>query len=229
MSTKTLSCKVRVAELNRFSEVAQAQGETKASLLQRLVLDYLQSADKVDAIVQSGGIHRSSGVDKGLPTAKTRSAFRLPLRKSPSSNTSLSSALPDVGLPIGYLPPVHRLTPTTTPISKPAEYSGLPSNVGVDAHSSVPLPKGKLPDNHTDAKDRPATSSKPSLGKLLLVGLFLYWLVGSRSKTAVDHTSSLPAQSPSRVDFGLPSHNADKSTSYSGMDKKLLGLRFCYL
>lgn len=219
---KVVSCKLTVEQANRFGLLAEAQGGSKASLLRRLALDYLQSDGKVDAIVQSGRPRPPSGVDKGLPSGKTRSGDRLPLRKSPSSNTSSSSALPGEGLPIGYLPPFHRPEPPRNPISTLVEYSGLPSSVGVDAPPSVPLPTSRLPVYHTDAIGRPATSPKSSIGSLLLVGLFLWWLVGSRSKTAVDHTSLPHAQLPSRVDFGLPSHIAGNATVYNGRERLAL-------
>ena len=225
MSTKTLSCKLRVAEVDQIQKIAQAQGETKASLVQRLVRDYLQSGGKVDAVVQSGKPRPPSGVDKGLPSAKTHSADRLPLRKSPSSDTLLGSALPDEGLPTGCLPPVHRPTPTTTLKSTPGGYTGLLDNVDVDARSFFPLPTSRLPVYHNDAEGRPATSPKSSVGNLLLLGLFLWWLVGSESKTAVDHTSQLPAESPSRVDYDLHARILDNAKAYNERMRKAWGYR----
>ena len=225
MSTKTLSCKLRVAEVKQIQKIAQAQGETKASLVQRLMRDFLQSGGKVDAAIQSGKPRPPSGVDEGQLAAKTRSADRLPLRKSPSSDTSSSSALPDEGLPIGYLPLVHRPTPTTMPKSNLEEYIGLPSNVDVDARSFFPSPTSRLPVYHTDAEGRPATSPKSSVGNLLLLGLFLWWLVGSKSKTAVDHTSSLPAQSPSKVDYDLHARILDNAKAYNERMRKAWGYR----
>ena len=217
---RTLSCKLRVAEIDRVQSIAQAQGETKASLVQRLVRDYLQNGGKIDGRVPTEPPTKGrapSGVNKGQPSGKTRSADRLPPRKSPSSDTSLSSALPDEGLPTEYLPRDHHQVPTTQPKSKPAEYNGPPSNVDVDDRSSVPSPISSPHGNHSDAKGKSETSPKSSAGILLLLGLFLFLLARSTSGNAVDHTSSLPVQSPSAVGCDLPSHNGDKSTVYSEM------------
>jgi len=187
MANITVSCKLNRPQVDRLTAAAEAQGGTKASLLKRLALDYLQNGGKVDTLVQSGEPRLPSGRDEGLPSGKTRSADRLHQRKSPSSDTSLGRPGPDEGLPTEYLLPFHRLVPPTNPISTPVVDSGLPSNVGVDARSSVPLPTSRQPVYHNAGQGRPATSPRPSAGILLLGGLFLFLLARSRSVDAVDH------------------------------------------
>ena len=50
---RVLSTKLQLDQVDRFEQVAEAQGETKASLLKRIALEYLQSAGMVDEPIVS--------------------------------------------------------------------------------------------------------------------------------------------------------------------------------
>lgn len=63
---RVLSTKLRVDQVDRFEQVAEAQGETKASLLKRMVLEYLQGAGKVDEPIPTSRPHQATVLAKGL-------------------------------------------------------------------------------------------------------------------------------------------------------------------
>lgn len=216
---KVLSCKVDNPTMSQFQEVAEGQGETRASLLKNLVVDFLGNGDKVDAKVAKVSSRLTASARQGLPPVKTRSGDRLPLRKSPSSDTSSGNASPGEGLHSEYLPHDHRPDAPKSTLSTPAGYNGLPDNVSVDDRSSALSPTSKPLSPRNDAKGKPETSPKSSVGILLLLGLFLFQRARSKSKTAVDHSSLLLAQEPSEVDHGSPSHNGDKSTFYNEYER----------
>jgi len=218
MATKTLSCKVRVADLERFGVVARQQGKTKSGLLQGLALAYLNNEDIVYGKPTSPTSPPSLVARQDRPSGKTRSGDRKRRRKIPSSDTSSGSPSHGEGLQSGCLP-LDRLPDaprqTTTSV---VECIGLPDSVDVDARSSVPSPKGRQAVYQSVAPGRPETSPKPSVGMLLLLGLLLFGWVKSRSQNAVSHERRLHARVPSKVDAGLPDRNVDTSIVYTGRE-----------
>jgi hypothetical protein len=216
MSTKTLSCKVRVADLERFGEVARQQGKTKSGLLQGLALAYLNDGDIAYGKPSTPISPPSSVVRQDRPSGRTRSGDRKRRRKIPSSDTSSGSPSHGEGLQSGCLP-LDRLPDaprqTTTSV---VECIGLPDSVGVDDRAPAPLPKGRLPVDHSVAQGRPETSPRPSAGILLLLGLILFGWVKSRSQNAEDYEQQPHARVLSKVDGGLSFHNVGIASVYSG-------------
>lgn len=62
---QVLSTKVSAAQAELFQESAEAQGESRASLLRHLVEEYLQSADKVDEQIPTSRPNQVAVLDKG--------------------------------------------------------------------------------------------------------------------------------------------------------------------
>lgn len=63
---KVLSTKLPIDQAERFQELAEAQGETKASQLKRLVQEYLQSVDEVDELIPASRPLQAAVLAKGL-------------------------------------------------------------------------------------------------------------------------------------------------------------------
>jgi len=63
---RVLSTKLHVDQVERFEQVAEAQGETKASLLKRMVLEYLESASEVDEPVSTSRPRQTTVLVKGM-------------------------------------------------------------------------------------------------------------------------------------------------------------------
>jgi hypothetical protein len=63
---KVISTKLPVDQAKRFHEVAEAQGETRSSLLKRLILECLQSADEEDEPIPASIPHQGAVLTKDL-------------------------------------------------------------------------------------------------------------------------------------------------------------------
>jgi hypothetical protein len=91
---KVLSTKLPVDQVERFQEVAEAQGETRSSQLKHLVTEFLQSADKVDELATAGRPNQVAVLDKGL----TSKHLRQDPHQKPTETLTSASGL-DSGLP----------------------------------------------------------------------------------------------------------------------------------
>ncbi len=216
MATKTLSCKVRVADLERFGEVARQQGKTKSGLLQGLALAYLNNGDIAYGKPPTPTSPSSSVARQDRLPLRIRSGDRKRRRKNPSSDTSSGSPSPDEGLQSVCPPHDRHPEPTRSPITSVVEYSGPQDSVDVDARSSVPSPISKPPVYHSVSQGRPEISPTPSAGILLLLGLILFGWVKSKSQNAVDHERQPHARVLSKADGGLTFHNVGIASVYSG-------------
>ncbi len=179
---KVLSTKLNVGELDRFTAKAKQQGESKAGLLRRLVLDYLDSDGKVDRADSTGRPHPDAASKKDIVVDKTNHSHGLCLCKSPSPCKPLScEALRGKGLVS-----IHRQGNTVSPTPAPVTI-GLPGIANVGQHSdSLPSSKKSLPVYHNESKKgRPEASSKSSTsnGWLLFLILLALWLKSQPSIT----------------------------------------------
>ena len=69
--SKVLSTKLKVDEIDRFTAMADQQGESKSGLLRCLVLDYLNSGSKEDEAASTRTPNPAKSSEKGLPPEKT--------------------------------------------------------------------------------------------------------------------------------------------------------------
>jgi len=161
--SKVLSTKLKVEDVDRFTEVAEQQGESRSGLLRRLVLDYLDGGSKADRVASTGTSNPASSSKKGL-------------------------LLHGEGLHSKCLSPVHCQPQTKMQKSTSAVDSGLPIHEDVDRPLNPALLSiTRQPVYHNAELGRSATSPKQSsgIGWLILLGLLVLGL-GSGSTTAVD-------------------------------------------
>jgi len=168
---KVVSTKLTVDELDRFTAVAEKQGETKAGLLKHLVLDYLDGGSKAGRVASTGASNPANSSNKGW-------------------------LIHGEGLNSEYLPPVHHQPQTKTQKRTSAVDIGLPIHEDVDR----PLNPALLPISghhvhHNVEPRRSATSPKQSsgIGWLILLGLVV-WGLRSTSVDTVDHAPRRLAQ-----------------------------------
>ena len=83
---KVLSTKLKVDEVDRFTTMAVQQGESKAGLLKRLVLDYMNSGGKVD---REESVGRPEASTKSS-TGKTWLLLMIPIALWLKSHTSIA-------------------------------------------------------------------------------------------------------------------------------------------
>ena len=86
---KVLSTKLKLDELERFSVMAEQQGESKSGLLKRLVLNYLNTGGKANTTTPTERVNPPTSPKNDLPLKITNTDDSLPLRQSPSSNWGL--------------------------------------------------------------------------------------------------------------------------------------------
>jgi hypothetical protein len=91
---KVLSTKLPVDQVERFQEVAEAQGETRSSQLKRLVTEFLQSADKVDELATADRPNQVAVLDKGLTSKHLRQDPHQKPTETLTSASGLDSSLP---------------------------------------------------------------------------------------------------------------------------------------
>jgi len=87
---KVLSTKLGLDELESFAAMAEQQGESKSSLLRRLVLDYLNTGSRANTTISTEIVNPVTSSKNGLPLEITNTDDGLPLKQSPSSERSLS-------------------------------------------------------------------------------------------------------------------------------------------
>jgi hypothetical protein len=130
---KVISTKLPVDQVERFQEVAEAQGETKASLLKRLVQEYLQKADRVDELVPAGRPNQVAVLDKGHSEYPPRDPHQKQT-KTLTSTFGLDSGLPGsagVDRPFNPAPsstgrqPVYHNTEAARSDNPPEQSSGI--------------------------------------------------------------------------------------------------------
>ncbi len=161
---KVLSTKLKEEEMDRFAEMAEQLGESKAELVRRLVLDYVDGGSKADRVASTG-------------------------TSNPANSTNKDWLIHGEDLHSEYLPPVHHQPQTKTQECTSVVDSGLPIHEDVDRSLNPALsPIGRQPVYHNAEPGRPATSPKRSsgIGGWLIVGGMLVLSLGSGSTTAVD-------------------------------------------
>ena len=171
--TKVVSTKLQVDELERFTVMAEQQGETKAGLLRRLILEHLSNGDKVKDVDPAGRSDLYERVIKGLPVKKTGNSDcqsscqnikpRSPLVRESPGNRSLVSVnrYPRIGL-AAPAPPVK---------------VSIRENRDVVRHPNSLTPsKGRLPVDRNDSGGRLKASNQSTTVKGVLFLLFLIWL-----------------------------------------------------
>ena len=186
---RVLSTKLKVDELDRFTAMAKQQGKSKAGLLKRLVLDYLNSGGKVDRAESIGRPHPAASSKKGLPLDKTNNSQGISYCTSLLSCKPLSSeALRSKGSVS-----IHRQSHTASPTPAPVTI-GL-RDIANEGHHSYSLPSSKesLPVYQNESKGRRKASTKTSTGNgwLLFFILLALWLKSQPSMT-IDPRPYLP-------------------------------------
>ena len=189
---KVLSTKLKVDEVDRFMAIARQQGESKAGLLKRLVVDYLNSSGEVGRAESNVSTSQTTPSGKGLPPDKTYNSHGISLCTNHSSCKPLSSE----GLRTGGLVTINhqRYTGSQTPSSPVTSgRSGIVDN----SHRSNSLPSSKdhLPIHQNDSKGRPETNPRSSVNKGWLLLLLLLWLKSQRS-TPVRRMSAFTRPTP---------------------------------
>ena len=87
--SKVLSTKLKADEVDRFTAMAEQQGETKSGLLRRLVQDYLNSIGKADRTVPTSEPLPTTSPKKRLLLEKTNDVDGLPLNQNRMPKDSL--------------------------------------------------------------------------------------------------------------------------------------------
>ena len=209
---KVLSTKLKVDELDRFTAMAKQQGESKAGLLKRLVLDYMNSGGKLDRAESIGRPHPAASSKKDLPLDKTNNSHGLSYCTSPSSCKPLSSeALRSKGL-VSIHRQWHTVSPTPAPVT-----IGLPgiANEGYRLDSLLSS-KESLSVYQNESKGRPEASTRSSTGNgwLLFLILLALWLKSQPSIT-VDRETAFTTQPPQVDEHGLYTFRVGNTVVYS--------------
>ena len=104
---RVLSTKLQLDQVDRFEQVAEAQGETKASLLKRIALEYLQSAGMVDEPIPTSRPHQTAVLAEGLHSEYLPHDPHQEQTKTLTSTYGLDGSLPsnvDVDRPLSPSP-----------------------------------------------------------------------------------------------------------------------------
>ena len=87
--SRVLSTKLQVEEIDRFTALAERQGESKCGLLRHVVQDYLENSGEADRTASIGGPLLTISSEKRPPLEKTNVVNGLPLSQNPTSKDSL--------------------------------------------------------------------------------------------------------------------------------------------
>jgi len=184
---KVLSTKLTVDQVDQFATMAEQQGKTKAGLLKRVVLDYVNGGGEVD---------REESIGRPQPTVPAREDPQLDKTNqstgiSRCTNSLSRKSLSNEGLHSKNPIYIHHQCSAGS-VTTASVTSSLPDTAKTDHSSdSPPSSKESLPVYRDDSKGRPEVSTKSTTdGDLLLFSvLFLLWL---RSKPAgtVDRRST---------------------------------------
>ncbi len=172
---KVLSTKLEAVEIGQLAAMAEKQGESKAEFLRGLVLDRINSGDKVDR-AESIGRPRPTVPARGDPQPdKTNQSTGI----SRCTNSLLCKSLSNEGLHSKNFISVHHQHPTVSVSTAPVT-SNLPDTTKADHSLDLPRSsKESLPVYHGDSKGRPKgrpeASTKSTTGKawLLLLALWI--------------------------------------------------------
>lgn len=209
---KVLSTKLTLDEIDRFTAMAEQEGESKSGLVRRLVLDYLNSGSKTDSATSAGPVNPAKASKKGLLPEKTKNENSLPLSQSPSVKPSLSDVIRSKGLAS-----VCRQRQANSPAPTSAGNIRLANDENVGHHSQpLPSPKDSLPVYHVDSKGSPEANTKSSTGRgwLLLLILLALWLKSQPSIT-VDRKSTFTTHPPQADENGLYTFRVGDTVVYS--------------
>jgi len=171
--TKVISTKLKVDELARFTVMAERQGKTKAGLLRRLILEYLNNGDKVGDVDPAGRPDLYERVIKGLPDKKPGSGNSQYSYRSIEPHSPLVREDPGSRRLALVSQQSHARLPTPDPsviISKLGQ-----TDVGGRSNALTPY-KGRLPVYRNDSGGRPKTDNTSSTVKGVLFLLTLIWL-----------------------------------------------------
>lgn len=152
---KVISTKLQVEQVERFQKLAEAQGETKASQLKRLVLEYLQSADEVDEPIPTSRPHQAAVLAKGL---NSQYLPHDPCQKQTKTLTSTSGL--DSGLP------------SNAGADSPLNPAPLSTSRQPDFHNAEPGRSATSPEQSS------------GIGWLILLGLIVWGLCSTPVDTA---------------------------------------------
>jgi hypothetical protein len=172
---KVLSTKLESEEINRFEEMAQREGASKAGLLKRLALDYLDISRKsnmlIPACTSNASVSPKEDVAAHCKDSQSESLSRVPYEPQPTAPESTS--LVDSSLPahkdVDFL-----LKPTLLPTSREPVYHHI------EPSSTVTVLK------------HPLDIRSSGIGWLIVGGLIV-WGLYSESTRVVD-----PAAAPVR-------------------------------
>ena len=170
---KVLSTKLELEEINRFEEIAQREGESKAGLLKRLALDYLDINGKTNMLI---------------PACKSNTSVSPKEDLAAHCKDSQNESLPQV--------PREPLSKKPDPIS--LVDNSLLANKDIDLlWKPALLPTTKEPVCHNLKPNGYSPSPKRSSGLawLIIVGLIVL-AIKSESTRVVDPTTAPVAANP---------------------------------
>jgi hypothetical protein len=162
---RVLSTKLQVDQVERFEQVAEAQGETKASLLKRIALEYLQSAGKADEPILTSRPRQATVLAKGLHSEYLPHD---PNQKQTETLTTTSG--------------VGSCLPSSVRVDRPLNPAPLRASGQPVYHNAEPRRPAISP------------KQSPSIGWLILLGIISAWYLRSQSVDAVDRTPKRLAQ-----------------------------------
>ena len=167
---KVVSTKLKVDELARFTVMAEQQGETKAGLLRRLVLECLINGDKVGDVDSAGRSDLYKRVIDGLPVKKTGSGNSQPSCRSIEPHSPLIRE--DHGST--RLACVSQQSHTKLPTPDPSVVISKLRHRDMGGRSNTPTPfKSRLPVYLNDSRGRlKASNTSSTIGGIFLL-LFL--------------------------------------------------------
>jgi len=130
---KVLSTKLESEEINRFEEMAQREGESKAGLLKRLALDYLNISRKTNMLIpactSNANVSPKEDVAAHCKNSQNESSSQVPYEPQPTSPESTSLVdcslpthkdvdflLKETLLPTNREPVYHHIYPSNTAI-----------------------------------------------------------------------------------------------------------------
>jgi hypothetical protein len=174
---KVLSTKLESEEINRFEEMAQREGESKAGLLKRLALDYLDISRKTNMLIpactSNASVSPKEDVAAHCKDSQNESSSLVPYEPQPTAPESTSlvgCCLPihkDVDfllkatlLPTNSEPVYHHIEPsnTATMLKRPSDIR--PSGIGWLGYLGVKKPGFRSKSAGLSEQSRPPFRSK---------------------------------------------------------------------
>lgn len=169
---KTLTTKMKVAEVDRFEAMALQLGKSKSALLKRLVEEYMNSRGGEKK--STGSTLKAVSSGKALPPDKAYNRGGLSYHTGPLPTKPLSSEARRSQGSVSTHLQRHTFSPAPAPVT-----SGL-GDVANEGHhpDSLPSPKESLPVYQSESQGRRNISTRSSTGKgwLLIPILLGLWL-----------------------------------------------------